>query len=86
VQLFNAITQAQKAKGQAEAAGEKGATTIKETKAALLNALQPAQQSAGEQPILYHANHLVAHVAHVADAVASPVCSARDRLILRLFS
>ena len=47
VQLFNAITQAQKAKGEAEAAGAKGTAAVKETKAALLQALQPQAKPKG---------------------------------------
>jgi hypothetical protein len=44
VQLFNAITNAQKAKREAEQLGTKGKGAIKETKAALLQALHPSNQ------------------------------------------
>lgn len=41
VQLFNAITTAQKARRDAELSGAKGKEVIKDSKAALLQALQP---------------------------------------------
>jgi hypothetical protein len=48
VQLFNAISKAQKARRDAEAAGEKERQTVKETKSALLHALKPETQAAGK--------------------------------------
>lgn len=47
VQLFNAISKAQAAKRQADAAGVKRKDVVKTTKAALLGALQPEAKASG---------------------------------------
>ena len=48
MQLFNAITKAQAAKRQAEAAGAKKREALKSTKAALLGVLKPEAKAEGE--------------------------------------
>lgn len=47
MQLFNAISKAQAAKRQADAAGLKKRDAVKSTKAALLGALKPEAKAAG---------------------------------------